>query len=83
MIGRSRLAAMQMLAAAVAVAAGARPTVGINPTPSPPPVDPFWPGEVERVITARRAIAGKPWKRGGRHTIKQRRALAFAAERRS
>ena len=83
MMRGSRIAAMQMLAAAVAAASGGRPTVGVDVTPSPPPFDHAWSDTLyrERVIAARSAIAGKPWKRGGRQTIRQRRALAFAVRR--
>ena len=34
-----------------------------------------------RIDTRREALAGKPWKRGGRLTIRQRRGLAFAVRR--
>lgn len=41
-----------------------------------------WLKRVDRNIDTRReALAGKPWKRGGRLTIRQRRGLAFAVRR--
>lgn len=41
-----------------------------------------WAIDVDKCIDTRReTLAGKPWKRGGRLTIRQRRALAFAVRR--
>ena len=43
-----------------------------------------WTRKVNQEINTRReTLAGKPWKRGGRLTIRQRRGLAFAARRAS
>lgn len=41
-----------------------------------------WTRKVDQGIDTRReTLAGKPWKRGGRLTIRQRRGLAFAVRR--
>ena len=83
MIGRGRLSA---LAGAAALLAGMGGTMAERAKIPGRFTSPFeraaWDADIDyNIATRREALAGKPWKRGGRLTIRQRRGLAFAVRR--
>lgn len=83
MIGRGRLSALAGAAALLASMGGTmaeRAKIPGRFTSRAERED--WTRKVDQGIDTRReALAGKPWKRGGRLTIRQRRGLAFAVRR--